>query len=132
MEPVYEPIDEDGNSLIKNKRPDWMTDPIGQPELLKKIFALYGRKRFADIGEYKAWKQIVKKIGKGLPQAWIDNCINWTKTKIESGNFIQFFTLENMILSEDRYKNWLAKQRHVQAELDRIDVPDEAERYDAE
>lgn len=119
---TYEDVDEDGDPWgpTRSKRPKWQTEPVGQPDLLQKIFELYympsRRKYFASADEAKAWKKICKQLDKGMNIQWVHSCMDWVKARIDSGGFIPFWTLENLILNPVRYREWLAKNKMAQHE----------------
>lgn len=125
-EPIYEDIDEDGNSYGKDKLPKWRTNKPARTDLLMPLFALYpGRKYFGDSREEKTWRQIVRRLDKGMEETWVKNCTDWAKSKMKDGKFIPLITLLNLILNPVRYREWLAKNRITSATDGVIEINDE-------
>lgn len=117
-EVTYEDVDEDGLPQRGHIRPKWQLEPVRYREVLARIFAVYGRKYFADAEEQKAWKRICKALDKGMPLGWVDSCLNWVKSRKETGGFIPFWTLENLILNAVKEREWVAKNKMIARDAD--------------
>lgn len=117
---TYEDTDDEGNPLSPRGggRPKWQTEPIHQKELLQRVFALYGRKYFADQTEQKAWKKICKDLDKGMSVEWVESCIQWVKTRMDAGRFIPFWAFENLVLNAVKEREFMAKNKMYQREAD--------------
>jgi hypothetical protein len=129
---TYEVCDEDGLPQQGHIRPKWQLEPVRYREILARIFAVYGRKYFADAEEQKAWKKICKALDKGMSLGWIDNCLDWVKTKLQTGSFIPFWTLENLILNAVKEREWIAKNKMASREIDEFVVEREEDSFDIE
>lgn len=92
-------------------------------ELLAKVRAATGRKatsNFASPKEKNRYRLIDKQYRKGtIPSGWIDNCLDWAKSKNKQRIVIMFPSLTSLILNKARMQDWINKQPKNEVALEK-------------
>ena len=88
-------------------------DDLENQDIIKKVFFICGRRKyFHSKKEGRKWRQIDGQVSrKAIRVEWVNNCIEWAKSRNEHRFSINVTALASLVLNKARMQDWLMKHK---------------------